>query len=124
MLYDVDEQTALFVSVDIDDVDELFDEKAALQIYRFVQENVSNVIKHAFAKALSVTLQQEEKAILLTIKDNGKGFDVLEKQKNNSLGLKTLQERIRILEGTLTIESTTETGTLTTALIPYSNGKN
>ena len=124
LLYDVDEQTDLFVSVDIDDVDDLFDEKAALHIYRFIQENVSNVMKHAFAKAVSVTLQQEEKTIRLTIKDNGKGFDVLEKQKNNSLGLKTLNERIRILEGTLTIDSNKETGTLTTALIPYSHAKN
>ncbi len=124
LLYDLDEQTDLFVSADIDDIDDLFDEKAALHIYRFIQENVSNVMKHAFAKAVSVTLQQEEKTIRLTIKDNGKGFDVLEKQKNNSLGLKTLYERIRILEGTLTIESNTETGTLTTALIPYSYVKN
>lgn len=124
LLYDLDEQTDLFVSADIDDIDDLFDEKAALHIYRFIQENVSNVMKHAFAKAVSVTLQQEEKTIRLTIKDNGKGFDVLEKQKNNSLGLKTLYERIRILEGTLIIESNTETGTLTTALIPYSYVKN
>jgi len=60
----------------------------------------------------------------MTIKDNGKGFDVLEKQKNNSLGLKTLQERIRILEGTLAIESNAETGTETTAQIPYTHAKN
>ncbi len=124
LLYDIDEQTDLFVSADIDDIDDLFDEKAALHIYRFIQENVSNVMKHAFAKAISVTIQQEQKTIRITIKDNGKGFDVLEKQKNNSLGLKTLQERIRILEGTLTIESNAETGTETTAQIPYSHAKN
>lgn len=124
LLYDVDEQTDLFVSADIDDIDDFFDEKAALHIYRFVQENVSNVMKHAFAKAISVTIQQEQKTILITIKDNGKGFDVLEKQKNNSLGLKTLQERIRILEGTLTIESNAETGTKTTAQVPYTHAKN
>lgn len=123
LLYNIDEQTDLFVSAEIDDIDDFFDEKASLHIYRFIQENVSNVMKHAFAKAISVTLQQQEKGILITIKDNGKGFDVLEKQKNNSLGLKTLQERIRILEGTLTIESSAETGTLTTAQIPYSHAK-
>ncbi|MEP0262573.1 ATP-binding protein [Dokdonia sp.] len=124
LLYDIDEQTDLFVSADIDDIDHLFDEKAALHIYRFIQENVSNVMKHAFAKAISVTIQQEQKTILITIKDNGKGFDVLEKQKNNSLGLKTLQERIRILEGTLTIESNAETGTETIAQIPHTHAKN
>ena len=123
LLYDVDEQTDLFVSADIDDIDDLFDEKAALHIYRFVQENISNIIKHAFAKAFSVTIQKEKNTIQITIKDNGKGFDVLEKQKNNSLGLKTLQERIRILEGTLTIESNAETGTETTAQIPHTHAK-
>ncbi|MFC4634675.1 ATP-binding protein [Dokdonia ponticola] len=139
MLYDIDEQTDLFVSADIADIDDCFDSKAALHIYRFVQENVSNVMKHAFeeqsdeevyaeqrrsTKAISVTIQQQQKTILITIQDNGKGFDVTEKQKNNSLGLKTMEERIRILAGTLTIESNPTSGTVITAQIPHSHAKN
>ncbi|WP_299768638.1 ATP-binding protein [uncultured Dokdonia sp.] len=123
LLYDVDEQTDLFVSADIDDIDDLFDENEALHIYRFVQENVSNIIKHAFAKAFSVTIQKEKNTIQITIKDNGKGFEVSEKQKNHSLGLKTMEERIRILAGIVTIESSLTSGTVTTAQIPHSYAK-
>ena len=124
LLYDVDEQTDLFVSADIDDIDDLFDENQALHIYRFVQKNISNIIKLAFAKAFSVTIQKEKKTIQIIIKDNGKGFEVSEKQKHHSLGLKTMEERIRILAGIVTIESSPTSGTVTTAQIPYSHAKN
>jgi len=123
LLFDVDEQTDLFVSAQIDDIDTHFNKTAALHLYRFIQENVSNVIKHAKAKALTVSISRTEKHTTIVISDNGKGFDVAEKQKNNSLGLKTLEERIRILAGTLVIESTPKTGTHTTAIIPHSDAK-
>jgi len=123
LLFDVDEQTDLFVSAEIDDIDTHFDKTSALHLYRFIQENVSNVIKHAKAKALTVSISKTEKHTTIVISDNGKGFDVAEKQKNNSLGLKTLEERIRILAGTLVIESTPKTGTHTTAIIPHSDAK-
>jgi len=138
LLYDVDEQTDLFVSADIDDIDDLFDENQAIHIYRFVQENISNIIKHAFeeqsdeevyaeqrrsTKAFSVTIQKEKNTIQIIIKDNGKGFEVSEKQKHHSLGLKTMEERIRILAGIVTIESSPTSGTVTTAQIPHSYAK-
>ena len=86
--------------------------------------NGSNIMKHAFAKALSVTIQKEKKSVSITIQDNGKGFDLSEKQKNHSLGLKTMEERIRILAGILVIESQPKKGTQISAQIPYSYAKN
>lgn len=118
LLLDVDEQTDLFVSVDVDDIDAYFNEQEALNIYRFIQENVTNVIKHAQASTLVVSIEQRTNDIRVEIKDNGLGFDGVEKLKQNSLGLKTMQERIKMLKGIFTLESDLRSGTLIVAEIP------
>ena len=120
LLLDVDEQTELFVSVEIEDVDAYFNEQQALNLYRFVQENVTNVIKHAQASTLLVrmVLNSSKAAVLVEISDNGKGFDQVETQKKNSLGLKTMQERIHMLGGFFILESNEQTGTRSIAEIP------
>jgi signal transduction histidine kinase len=130
LFFDLDKQTDFFVSTVIDEVDDSFDEKAALHIYRFIQETISNILKHAFplsynttSKTVSVDILKGERAVTIIIQDNGKGFDPIKKQKKNSLGLKTIEERIRILEGTLTIDSHQRVGTTLTAKIPHTHAK-
>lgn len=118
LLLDVDEQTDLFVSVDIDDIDAYFNDQEALNLYRFIQENVTNVIKHAHATTLAVLIEKRGNAIRVEIKDNGRGFDSTEKIKQHSLGLKTMQERIKMLNGIFTLESERKIGTLVLAEIP------
>ncbi len=120
LLLDVDEQTELFVSVEIDDIDAYFTQQQALNLYRFVQENVNNVIKHAQASTLLVriVLNASKDAVIAEITDNGKGFNEVETLKKNSLGLKTMQERIHMLGGFFILESNEQTGTRSIAEIP------
>lgn len=118
LLLDVDEQTDLFVSVDIDEVDAYFNDQEALNLYRFVQENVTNVMKHAQATTLAVLIEIIGNDIRVEIKDNGRGFDSAVKLKQHSLGLKTMQERIKMLNGIFTLESERKLGTLVLAVIP------
>lgn len=119
LLYDIDEQTNLFCSVDLEDVDAYFDEEQTLNIYRFIQESVSNILKHANATAVSVFLEKSKEQVVVTVSDNGDGFEVQDKIPQNSLGIKTLKERILALGGSLNIESTLKKGTKLTAKIPY-----
>ncbi|MDC8002660.1 histidine kinase [Aureisphaera galaxeae] len=120
LLYDLDEQTELFCTSEIDDIDRYFSEEDSLNFYRFIQENISNILKHAEATSLVVMVKDQGKKVWVRIKDDGKGFTVTEEMKNNSLGLKTLSERIRILKGTLQINSKTGGGTEVVAEIPIS----
>ncbi len=121
LILEVDEQTNMFVSGDIDKIDNYFNENQTLNCYRFIQECINNIIKHANAKVLSVSALKNQNTIIITIKDNGNGFDVITAKKNNSLSLKTIYERIRILKGELTIDSKPNTGTTITAIIPIKN---
>lgn len=120
LLLELDEETDLFVSVEIDDVNTSFDEAEALNFYRFIQESTNNVLKHASAKTLIVNINKHKDGIKVLIKDNGIGFEVSNMIKQNSLGLKTMAERISMLKGNLSISSKREEGTSILVQIPVS----
>ena len=79
-----------------------------LQIYRIVQEALSNIIKYADAVAAKISITETENSINIEIKDNGKGFNVDETLNNaSSFGLHNIIERSRAIGGETTIQSGT-----------------
>jgi signal transduction histidine kinase len=116
-----DEQTKLFFTVDIDPIDLYFKESASLNFYRLIQECLTNIVKHAKAKSVTVSIKKEKESIITLIADNGKGFNLEDSKKQNTLGLKTIFERIKILEGQLSIDSQLNTGTNFILTIPLKN---
>ena len=115
----VDENTHLFISAEIDNIDNLFDKKQEVNLYRIVQEALSNIVKHAKAEAGKVIIRKEANMVHMTIKDNGSGFDFNEKVHSvSSLGLKTLLERTRFLNGQMKIQSKASKGTTLEFQIP------
>jgi signal transduction histidine kinase len=93
----------------------------AIHIFRMLQEIIHNTIKHAHAKTLQIGLSEENGHLLIFTKDDGAGFDV-EKYKTESsgLGLKSIESRVEILNGKLSIESKAEKGTSYFIKIPLS----
>jgi PAS domain S-box-containing protein len=84
-------------------------------IYRIVQEAVNNVIKHANAKNISIILERRGRRVLLIVEDDGIGFDAEAMMKmpakNRRFGLLGMQERVALVDGSLSIESTPGVGT-------------
>ncbi|MFD1061980.1 histidine kinase [Winogradskyella litorisediminis] len=117
LILDIDENNAIFVSSDIEKIDNSLGEEQSLHLYRFIQETINNILKHADAKAFSIEITKHKNEILILIKDNGKGFNFTEAKLQNSLGLKTLEERIKILNGEFSINSKIGKGTTTKARI-------
>ncbi|MBI4303481.1 MAG: HAMP domain-containing protein, partial [Chloroflexi bacterium] len=80
-----------------------------IAIYRVVQEALTNVAKHAEAKAVSILLETRGTSLVAIVEDNGKGFDVdrvlTSGNEDRRLGLYGMQERTSLIGGTLTIES-------------------
>jgi signal transduction histidine kinase len=117
----IDENTTVFISSEIDNIDNLFQKEQEVNIYRIVQESLSNIIKHAKAEASKVSIKRLANKIIISIKDNGVGFDFSEKYKEtNSLGLKTLLERTKFLSGQMKIQSKKGDGTLIEFTFPVS----
>lgn len=92
-----------------------FSPERTQEVYRILQEVISNLIKHADAKNAYITVTYEFQQINLLIEDDGKGFD-LENPVNNSfqtgLGLKNIKERCSKLQGSYEIQSKKGHGTI------------
>jgi signal transduction histidine kinase len=84
----------------------------AICIYRIVQEGLRNVAKHSGATQLQISLIGKDDSIHLTIKDQGAGFDLKEDEKKLGLGLVSMQERVRLIQGNISIESQPGKGTV------------
>ncbi|GAA4323072.1 tetratricopeptide repeat-containing sensor histidine kinase [Flaviaesturariibacter amylovorans] len=111
----------LFVSAEMDYAGELAP-SAELQVYRIVQEALTNTIKYAGAHAAKVQMGRSPEGLVLTIRDNGKGFNVEETLHGGSaFGLFSILERAHALGGKATITSSPE-GTLIHLDIPLRHG--
>lgn len=83
-----------------------------IMLYRVLLECISNSIKHAQAENISIHLDKEVQKILVTYKDNGKGFDVEKTMKEtNGMGLFNIENRIKLIGGEINIQSTIGKGT-------------
>ena len=93
---------------------------ARIELLRIIQESVTNILKHAKAKTVSVLLYEEKNMIHLSVADNGKGFDPAQIDKKGSLGLKSVKNRVASMNGKLEIIST-KAGTEINVSIPVSH---
>lgn len=92
--------------------------KFEVELYRIVQEVVNNALKHAEATQITIQLNRLESELSLNIEDDGKGFDVDEKEQTEGMGLGSLKKRAEKLNGTLFIDSEIGKGTITIVEIP------
>ena len=83
----------------------LIPDEVASCLYRVAQESLQNIAKHSHARFASVRLGFEKAAVLLTIQDDGAGFDPKAIKGHGGLGLISMEERARSVEGRLTITS-------------------
>jgi PAS domain S-box-containing protein len=90
----------------------------AICIYRIVQEGLRNVAKHADTTQLQISLTGKDDSIHLTIKDQGVGFDPKEIKKKLGLGHVSMQERVRLIQGDISIESRPGKGTVINVRAP------
>jgi PAS domain S-box-containing protein len=118
----VDEFTAhtgLRCKLRIDSDNIRLSEKAAIAIFRTVQESLNNAARHANAEEVDVAVRQTATDYIIEVTDDGKGFDPAEK-KARSFGLVGIQERILMLGGEVDIMSAPHKGTSIRVSIPTS----
>lgn len=97
-----------------------FDKKIELTIYRIAQELVNNALKHAEAEEITLKLMAQGNKIIFIFTDNGKGFDLaaVKKDPKSGLGLRNIESRLSVVNGTFTIKSSIGQGTNTKIEIP------
>jgi signal transduction histidine kinase len=94
-------------------------------LYRVAQEALTNAAGHAQASQVDVDIRRVENAVCMQVRDDGKGFEVSavkRSKKSPHLGLLGMRERVEMVRGRFTIQSTPGKGTVVQADIPFHNG--
>jgi two-component system sensor histidine kinase UhpB len=92
------------------------DENVKVMIYRIVQEQMNNILKHAAANEVQILVKTNSESIQLTIEDNGVGFDINKKAKG--IGLRNIDNRVKFHKGKLHIQSSPGQGCIIAIEVP------
>ena len=114
-------QRGIPVTLDLDGELQDLSKDISLCIYRILQEGLRNIARHAKATDIQVILSKEDDALNFMVKDNGKGFDPASNKKSSGLGMASMAERARLIQGDLYIESRPGEGTAIRLEAPYAS---
>lgn len=95
-----------------------FDSRAQIALYRIIQEVLHNMVKHADANRIVIDIQADEGELLVSLADNGKGFDTALMQQSTGMGWENLRTRVSLLQGKLEVNSKPGKGTLVFVAVP------
>jgi signal transduction histidine kinase len=98
-----------------------------INLYRLIQEGLTNIKKHAGADHVTIRLVAAFPNIILRIKDNGRGFNLQERlaniTKEKRMGIRSIEERVKLLQGEMEIQSRPMQGTKISIKLPYKDKK-
>jgi signal transduction histidine kinase len=100
------------------DVQSVLRPEVGLSLFRVLQEALHNTIKHSGVKRVEVQLVEHSNAVNLIVRDSGAGFDIEAARGGRGLGLTSMRERIRLVNGTIAIESKPMHGTTVHVRVP------
>ncbi len=112
---EVSKRSGLWVKVTADDVSEDLPEEHKTCVYRIVQEALHNIVQHANARNVQIEVRQKSNALLLSIRDDGEGFDP---KRDKGMGLLGMQERVSYLDGVFELTSHPKEGALLNISLP------
>ncbi|MFT3846965.1 MAG: sensor histidine kinase [Lacibacter sp.] len=118
------DQKVLKINLYTEGLNDPIDENIEIVLYRVLQESVNNVIKHAGATELDISLVKEAGGVSATIEDNGKGFDSTHLSEKAGIGLKNMRARVEYLKGTIDFDAAPGKGTLVAIFIPFNKELN
>ena len=106
------------VHVDLDEPDTRPDPMVETALYRVIQESVNNVLKHAQASNIYISMIRDDEGLSVSIEDDGRGFDTGFIEESSGIGLRNIRSRIEFLKGTVEIDSKPGKGTLVIIQLP------
>jgi signal transduction histidine kinase len=101
----------LAVEIEEHGMDTRLENSMEIMLFRIVQELTTNVIKHAKATELTISLTRHDDSINLMVEDNGAGFDISQVKPRDTMGLHSIQKRVENLGGRVAIDSIINSGT-------------
>ena len=115
----IESRTGLTIEIS-DEADTRFAVRIEAAVYRIVEEALTNVMRHASARSVRISLKQAGDTLSVVITDDGDGFEPARRAltPGSGMGLLCMEERARLLDGTVSIESAPGQGTVVRATLP------
>ena len=117
LIDDVRAQREIIYNLQLPDLELRLDKQKAINIYRIIQEVLQNIIKHAQANIVEISISEVEDHIVIDISDDGLGFEP-EAIAEGGIGLSNINSRIRYLGGTMKLDSQPGEGSHYAFIIP------
>jgi signal transduction histidine kinase len=114
------EQYKVKISFHSKDIPRNLSREVVLCLFRVLQEALQNAIKHSGSQQFRVSLRAGSAEIELVVRDTGTGFEPAQAFKGRGIGLSTMKERLKLVSGTVSIDSGLGRGTTIHARIPLS----
>ncbi|HYV09797.1 MAG TPA: ABC transporter substrate binding protein [Pyrinomonadaceae bacterium] len=125
MIQRVSASTTIKLSTDLEKIEGLLSREAETSVYRIVQEGLNNVIKHSKASAAGIEIKKIGGQLAIRVHDNGAGIPVVAVRDGNGyqgFGLVGIAERVRVLGGSLAVDSQPSRGTAINISLELANG--
>jgi len=122
MAKDFRNRTGIGCKVSIQGVDKISDNALATAIFRIVQEALTNVMRHAAASRVNMSLKKKDDTFVVEVRDNGIGITEGRSTGSKSLGLIGIRERVRLLGGEAVIRGKPGEGTIVRVTLPDGEG--
>jgi signal transduction histidine kinase len=115
------------LALQVADVDGLLSPEFEVNLFRMLQETLSNILKHARASELKVTLERRDSGLCLVVEDNGRGFDPTSGEAaaagRRGFGMRQLAERAKLMGGRVDVQSQPGAGTRVTVEVPLDQSR-
>jgi signal transduction histidine kinase len=118
---ELSDQTGVKIEFTSENIPKRLPEEISLCLFRVLQEALQNATKHSGSLHLQVSLKTGGNEVDLTVHDSGIGFDAEEAMKKHGLGLTSMKERLKLVDGQLSIDSKAQRGTTIHARVPFNS---
>lgn len=118
MIESVAASSGISIEAAVDPIDGLMTMEGEINLYRVAQEALNNVVRHSGAKTARVRVRRQNGAIVLAVDDDGRGFEADGAASAEGLGLSSMAERVRILDGSLEVDTAPGRGTRVVVSVP------
>jgi two-component system NarL family sensor kinase len=122
MCHELQDRSGMQIAVKCDVIDDVLDTAKKTTLYRVLQETLTNIERHADATHVNVRIRRDGATVVMTIADNGIGFETNRYIRNRDpragIGLRNMRERMEFHGGGLSVTSEPDDGTTITAYIP------
>jgi PAS domain S-box-containing protein len=123
LVEDLAERSSIEINLEIEPAEPELDERLTVTLFRILQESLNNVIRHASASQVTVSLLCSDGEVELRVRDDGVGISAEQVEAADSIGIIGMQERVRALGGEIKIQGYPDIGTSVMVCIPIPRGE-